>query len=248
MRAAEGAAGSDVVTRVGGNGVDFGFQTAAEPGRWQTVAATPPRGPVPDQYQGLPILCAIGDSAVVDTFGLGGAALRHAPETLNGLGRFAPEGVLDRPGVLMEAEHPRLPIRTGMCSDTRRVLFPNSSGGIPPEEITVAEALHELGYATACFGKWHLGHLPQHLPTEHGFDEYLGLPYSNDMDRVPGVGPRGRAAFDDPHIEYWNVPLLHNTEVVERPADQTTLTRRYTEAAVEFIRGHRDRPALSRWR
>ena len=136
----------------------------------------------------------------------------------------------------------RLPIRNGMCSDKRRVLFPNSAGGIQPDEVTVAEALRELGYATGCFGKWHLGHLPQYLPNQHGFDEYLGLPYSNDMDRIAGVGPNGRGVFREPRIEYWNVPLIHNGEVIERPADQTTLTKRYTEAAVDFIREHRDEP------
>ncbi|MFD1211847.1 DUF1116 domain-containing protein [Arthrobacter sp. GCM10027362] len=126
LRAAEAMEGSDAVTRAGGNGIDFGFQTAAEPGRWRTVAATPPRGPVADQYRGLPVLGAIGDSAVIDFFGLGGAALRHAPLTLDGLGGFAPEGVLDRPGMLMEAGHPRLPIRTGV-SATRI-----AEAGVPP--------------------------------------------------------------------------------------------------------------------
>ncbi|MCG2622498.1 DUF1116 domain-containing protein [Arthrobacter sp. I2-34] len=116
LRAAEGVDGSDAVTRAGGNGIDFGFQTAAEPGRWRTAAGTPPRGPIADEYRGLPVLGAIGDSAVVDFFGLGGAALRHAPLTLKGLGGFAPEGVLDRPGMLMEVEHPRLPIRTGVSA------------------------------------------------------------------------------------------------------------------------------------
>ncbi|MFO1095189.1 MAG: sulfatase-like hydrolase/transferase [Planctomycetaceae bacterium] len=138
--------------------------------------------------------------------------------------------------------HGRLPIRSGMCSDTRRVLFPNSAGGLPDEEITLAEALHDVGYATACFGKWHLGHLPQYLPNRNGFDEYLGLPYSNDMDRVPKLGPQGRGAFDDPKIEYWNVPLIRGTEVIERPADQSTLARRFTEAAIRFIRA--PRPAV----
>ena len=136
----------------------------------------------------------------------------------------------------------RLPIRNGMCSDTRRVLFPNSGGGLPDEEITLAEVLRAAGYATACFGKWHLGHLPQFLPTRQGFDEYLGIPYSNDMDRVADVGPMGRAAFRDPRSEYWNVPLMRNTEIIERPADQTTITRRYTEAAQQFIRDHREQP------
>jgi arylsulfatase A len=136
----------------------------------------------------------------------------------------------------------RLPGRSGMCSDTRRVLFPNSKGGLPSREITLAEVLHEHGYATACIGKWHLGHLPQFLPMRQGFDRYFGIPYSNDMDRRANVGPRGRAAFWDPKTEYWNVPLMRDAEIIERPAQQHTITRRYTEEAVKFIRENRDRP------
>lgn len=136
----------------------------------------------------------------------------------------------------------RLPIRNGMCSDKRRVLFPNSGGGIPETEVTLAEALKEQGYATGCFGKWHLGHLPQFLPTNNGFDTYFGIPYSNDMDRLNDVGPKGRAAFFDPKVEYWNVPLMKDLDVYERPADQTTITRRYTEQAVDFIKANKSQP------
>jgi arylsulfatase A len=135
----------------------------------------------------------------------------------------------------------RLPIRSGMCSDKRRVLFPDSGGGIPETEITLAEALRERGYATGCVGKWHLGHLPQFLPTANGFDSYFGIPYSNDMDRI-AEAPKGREAFWKPESRYWNVPLMRNEELLERPADQTTITRRYTEEAVRFIEGHRDGP------
>ncbi|MCA9073469.1 MAG: sulfatase [Planctomycetaceae bacterium] len=138
----------------------------------------------------------------------------------------------------------RLPIRSGMCSDKRRVLFPNSGGGIPADEVTLAEALKAQGYATGCFGKWHLGHLPQFLPTNNGFDTYYGIPYSNDMDRLNDVGPQGRAAFWAPKIEYWNVPLMRGTEIIERPADQTTITRRYTDQAIEFMHSHKDEPFL----
>ena len=134
----------------------------------------------------------------------------------------------------------RLPVRSGMTSDRRRVLFPDSSSGLPPDEITLAEALKARGYATAAVGKWHLGHLPEFLPTRHGFDSYFGIPYSNDMDLSPGR--EHRAANLEPKVEYFNVPLLRNDEVVERPADQTTLTRRYTEEAVRFIREQRARP------
>jgi arylsulfatase A len=135
----------------------------------------------------------------------------------------------------------RLPPRSGLCSNKRRVLFPDSKGGLPADEVTSAEVLKTKGYATGCIGKWHLGHLPQFLPTEHGFDYYFGIPYSNDMDRVASA-PRGRAAFLQPKTEFWNVPLLRNKEEIERPADQHTITRRYADEAVQFIREHKDQP------
>ncbi|MCA9082174.1 MAG: sulfatase-like hydrolase/transferase, partial [Planctomycetaceae bacterium] len=68
------------------------------------------------------------------------------------------------------------------------------------------------------------------------------IPYSNDMDRLNDVGPKGREAFWDPKVEYWNVPLMRDLEIVERPADQTTITRRYTEEATKFIRDHKAEP------
>jgi arylsulfatase A-like enzyme len=135
----------------------------------------------------------------------------------------------------------RLPPRSGMCSNKRRVAFPNTTGGLPDGELTIAELLKTKGYATACIGKWHLGHLPQFLPGKHGFDYSFGVPYSNDMDRVPSA-PMGRAAFLKPQIDYWNVPLLKNGEAIERPADQHTLTRRYTDEAIRFIQEHKDQP------
>ncbi|MEE8450848.1 MAG: sulfatase [Thermoguttaceae bacterium] len=135
----------------------------------------------------------------------------------------------------------RLPIRSGMCSSKRRVLFPNSAGGIPAGEVTLAEALKQVGYATAAIGKWHLGHLPPYLPTNNGFDSYFGIPYSNDMDRLAD-SPRGRAAFLHPKVEYWNVPLMRDEQIVEQPADQTTITRRYTDEAIKFIRTNRAGP------
>lgn len=134
----------------------------------------------------------------------------------------------------------RLPIRSGMCSSKRRVLFPDSAGGLPQSEVTIAKALKPQGYATAAIGKWHLGHLAQYLPTSHGFDSYFGIPYSNDMDRVGG--PKGREAFWDPKSEYWNVPLMRNEEIVERPANQNTLIKRYSNEAVRIIEEKRDEP------
>lgn len=135
----------------------------------------------------------------------------------------------------------RLPIRSGMCSDGRSVLFHNSGGGLPPGEITIAEAVKSRGYATACIGKWHLGHLPQFLPTQNGFDSYYGVPYSNDMDPVPG-SPKGWPLFLHPKVEYWNVPLMRNTQIIQRPADQPTLTERYTEEAIKFIKARQRSP------
>lgn len=135
----------------------------------------------------------------------------------------------------------RLPVRSGMCGDERRVLFPNSPGGLPDGEITLAEGLKAKGYATACIGKWHLGHLPDYLPTRHGFDSYYGIPYSNDMDRV--AEPKGGSTKSlDPLVEDFNVPLIRDEEIVERPADQRTIARRYTEEAVRIIDENRDRP------
>ncbi len=141
----------------------------------------------------------------------------------------------------------RLPVRTGMAGDHvtgRRVLFPDSSGGLPQDEVTIAEMLKGRGYATAAIGKWHLGHLPHHLPTTQGFDAYFGIPYSNDMDAAgTGLdGPARRQRLMNPRVEYWNVPLMRGGEIVERPADQTSLTRRYTDEAIGFVRANRDRP------
>ncbi len=133
----------------------------------------------------------------------------------------------------------RLPIRSGMCDNQRRVLFSDSASGLPPDEITIADALRQVGYATGCIGKWHLGHLPEYLPTSQGFGSYFGIPYSNDMDRAANVPP---GAFWAPKPEYWNVPLMRDEEIVERPADQRTITKRYTEAAIEFIKANKDGP------
>lgn len=134
----------------------------------------------------------------------------------------------------------RYAIRSGMCSDRRRVLFPDSDGGLPQDEVTIAELLKGAGYRTAAIGKWHLGHLPQYLPTHHGFDTYFGIPYSNDMDLVAGLP--GQQSVRNPKVEYFNVPLMRNEEIVERPADQNTITKRYTEEAVKFINENKKRP------
>lgn len=127
----------------------------------------------------------------------------------------------------------RLPIRSGMSSDRRRVLFPDSKGGLPQSEITIARALKGNGYRTAAVGKWHLGHLSPHLPTDHGFDSYFGIPYSNDMDKVEKTDHFTLA--DEERYQAYNVPLMRDKEIVERPADQRSITRRYTEEVVSKI-------------
>jgi arylsulfatase A len=135
----------------------------------------------------------------------------------------------------------RYPIRNGMCSSTRRVLFPDSKGGLPAGETTIGSMLHQHGYATHAIGKWHLGHLPQFLPTSHGYDSYFGIPYSNDMDAVKEA-PRGKARFNDPKTDYFNVPLMRGEDIVERPADQHTITKRFTDEAVKLITQQKDKP------
>jgi arylsulfatase A-like enzyme len=134
----------------------------------------------------------------------------------------------------------RYPVRSGMAGK-RRVLFPDSKGGLPANERTLAEVLKARGYATAHIGKWHLGIHPGARPQDRGFDLSFGLPYSNDMDPRAGIGPAQRHS-PTPPADGWDVPLLRNGEVVERPADQATLTRRYTDEAVRFVTASRDRP------
>ena len=134
----------------------------------------------------------------------------------------------------------RVHLRSGMFGRRTAVFFPDSRAGLPAEEITLAEALGDLDYATGIIGKWHLGHLPEYLPTRHGFDYWFGIPYSNDMDWNLPDGLENRTAYFEPEIDYWHVPLMRNEAELERPADQTILTRRSTEEAVAFIEDHRD--------
>jgi arylsulfatase len=114
--------------------------------------------------------------------------------------------------------------------------------GIHPEETTIAEMLKPLGYATAAVGKWHLGHLPEFLPLQHGFDEYLGLPYSNDMWPVDY---NGEPATTSGQARYPILPLIEGNETIEHIedlADQDTLTTRYAERAVDFIDRNHESP------
>ena len=161
----------------------------------------------------------------------------------------------------------RLPVRNGLYGDQIAVFFPGSNKGIPVEEVTIAEALQKDGYATGIFGKWHLGDKEEFLPTRHGFDEWFGIPYSNDMDWKVGeidlqflfknpskaqalyqeIVPAITEKIYNPMIEDWNVPLQRskkarlNTyvdELVERPTNQNTITKRFTEETIDFIEKH----------
>ena len=138
----------------------------------------------------------------------------------------------------------RLPVRNGMASDKHRVLFPDSKNGLPATEITLAEQLKKAGYSTACIGKWHLGHKEEYLPTNHGFDYYYGIPYSNDMDRIAEYPNGDYWSQQDEAIktEHFNVPLLQNTQIVERPANQNTITKRYSQETISYIKSHKDEP------
>ncbi|MEM8671409.1 MAG: sulfatase [Planctomycetota bacterium] len=136
------------------------------------------------------------------------------------------------------------PKRIGMH---QHVLFPSSKKGLHPEEHTIADHLKAQGYATACFGKWHLGNHRETLPRSNGFDEYLGIPYSNDMNHPDNSGkpkvPSDELWKDQASaIKLWNTPLIRNETIAELPVDQRTVTRRYTDHAVKFITEHKDEP------
>ncbi|MFM7038526.1 MAG: sulfatase [Planctomycetaceae bacterium] len=135
----------------------------------------------------------------------------------------------------------RYPIRSGMCHDQFRVLRNNSKGGLPANEVTIAEMLKTAGYATAIVGKWHLGHLPEHLPLQHGFDSYFGMPYSNDMRPAPDA-PKDRAKFFAEQTEFWQTQLIRGNEIVEERPDQRQLTKRYTDEATSFIKSSKSKP------
>lgn len=163
----------------------------------------------------------------------------------------------------------RLPVRSGLYGNAIRVFFPDEPGGFPDSEVTLAEALKDHGYATGMFGKWHLGDAPHALPTRHGFDEWVGVPYSNDMNWVgepdfealvklnmsgdleqrAAIYARRAAKYAAPEKAHFAAPLFFSKATpdgfedrVEQPTDQTLLTQRATAAATEFIQRHADEP------
>jgi len=111
-----------------------------------------------------------------------------------------------------------------------QVLFPGQAQGLNPQESTIASLLKQVGYDTKIIGKWHCGDQPEFLPTNHGFDEYFGIPFSNDMGR------QSNALHRPP------LPLLRNDEVIQQQPDQRGITERYVDESLQFIRRDRDNP------
>jgi arylsulfatase A len=155
----------------------------------------------------------------------------------------------------------RYPVRMGLANS---VLFPHSGDhGLPPKEQTLAELMKGAGYRTACVGKWHLGHQKKYLPTAHGFDSFFGIPFSNDMWMAPeleaapelllreGVTQRQLVELRKLSLSKWDatnkpyhnwVPLMRNTQMIEFPVDQSTLTKRLTDEAIRFIETSGEEP------
>ena len=130
--------------------------------------------------------------------------------------------------------------------ETKTVLFPRDEVGLHPDETTIADMLKTKGYATACVGKWHLGHHPEFLPTAQGFDSYFGIPYSNDMShpasaKRPVYGKWDKYWSQPEESGIWKTPLIENETIIEHPVDQRTITRRYTDKAIEFIKANSGR-------
>lgn len=170
-------------------------------------------------------------------------------------------------GALMTGQ---LSVKTGLYGKKLHVMHPGDEHGIPESITTLPEALKAVGYTTGMFGKWHLGDAPQNWPTRHGFDVWYGVPYSNDMDFTGGPsfdemlelisnGEGEKAAaifaenvrkFDAPKSEYWNIPLYkseidgkqYKDELIERPVQQETFTKRLTEQTIKFIKKNRKKP------
>ena len=134
----------------------------------------------------------------------------------------------------------RLPVRSGMASSKNPVLFPNSLNGLPQSEFTLAEKLKERDYKTAIVGKWHLGHKKKYLPLNHGFDYYYGIPYSNDMDKINNNNYWSEYEGKTLNSNSYNVPLMENYEIIERPVDQTTITSRYVDKTIKLINNYKD--------
>jgi arylsulfatase A len=177
------------------------------------------------------VVIVFADDAGYGDFGCYGNRLIRTPN----LDRMAAEGV----------RHTDFYVAQAVCSASRTALltgcYPNRVGilgalnpqakiGISDQEVTLGQLFKSKGYATAIYGKWHLGHHERFLPLHHGFDDYLGLPYSNDMGPKPGTP-------NNPPV-----PLIEGDAIIQTDPDMNRITALYTERAVKFIRAHKDRP------
>ncbi len=221
-------------------------------GMLTTVYATPPN-----------IIVILADDLGYGDLGCTGSPNIATPH----IDRLADEGVLFTNFYAAPFCGPaRASLMTGCYAPRVGLSFnhgPGARTGLNPDEITLPEMLKRRGYATMHIGKWHLGDHPEFLPTRHGFDRFLGLPYSNDMWAyhpmmpTPRDDPRMKAAIEraeytgyagqsttlpEDHAFATPLPLMRDTEIVETDPDQTQLTTRYTEEALDFIAEHKDRP------
>ena len=141
------------------------------------------------------------------------------------------------------------PIRTGTSS---HVFFEWSAQGLPETSHTISKLLQNNGYKTSLVGKWHLGHRKGYLPKNHGFDDFYGIPYSNDMRVDPQMKVSESVLFRQDmtltkmrargnKVQDW-VPLMQDDAIIEYPVDQTTLTQRYTHKSMEFIKQNKEEP------
>ncbi len=144
------------------------------------------------------------------------------------------------------------PQRVGVAG----VISAGTNQGLAPKHKTLAELMKSVGYATAAVGKWHLGDQPQYLPTNQGFDSFFGIPYSNDMYPSKNIPYTSNCIFNEgydlnkineaftkmkpgdkqPETAKNKVPLMRNLETIEFPVDQTTITKRYADEGIKFIR------------
>jgi arylsulfatase A len=190
-------------------------------------------GAIAAERPGTPnVVIVFADDAGYGDLGCYGNILIRTPN----LDRMAAEGVRFTDFYVAQAvcSASRAALLTG-CYPNRigiqGALGPKSKNGISDREMTIADMLKTRGYATAIYGKWHLGHHPQFLPTRHGFDDYFGLPYSNDM------WPKHPTDHSYPDL-----PLFDKEKVVAENPDMNQLTKMYTEHAVDFIRKNKDHP------
>jgi arylsulfatase A-like enzyme len=208
--------------------------------------ATAAVAPLPDEKPNL-VVILIDDMGYSDIEPFG-STLNKTPE----LSRMATEGMMltscyaaavctpSRAALMTGCYAKRVGLAFGTVGC---VLFPGDANGLNPDEKTLAEVLKDAGYATGCFGKWHLGDQPEFLPTRHGFDTWVGIPYSNDMWPNQKVLKGWQEAKGSD--VYPPLPLMRNEDVagtVAEPSDQAQLCKQFTDAAVEFIRQNKDRP------